>query len=285
MRPGHDTQRVRFSRRHVVPFRTSARRTGNAWRPSGPGRLGKALGRAGRELALVTVLFALYKAGRTAISDQEIVAIGHAETVYRLQEALRLPAEAALQSTFEVDWVLRVANLYYTSVHFPLMAVFLLVGWTLRPRAQYQWARNLLVIQTSAALVIHIMFPLAPPRMFPEWGFTDTMATIGPSPYDGASAEVANQFAAMPSLHVGWAVAIAYVVARTGPRALAVVAALHAVLTTVVVVVTANHWWLDAVAGVLLLVVADRIMRSRIPTRVNGRPMTAPNLSSQQEIP
>jgi hypothetical protein len=66
------------------------------------------------------------------------------------------------------------------------------------------------------------------------------MSRYGPSAYDGAAGAVANQYAAMPSLHSGWAVLLAVIVLRTGPRWLAVLAASHAAIATAVVVVTAN---------------------------------------------
>jgi hypothetical protein len=217
--------------------------------------------RAVREVTLVVALFGVYKLGRALVADQVDVALGHADLVRRVEELLRLPSEAALQAAVGSDALFRVANVYYTGVHFPLMVLFLVWGFARRPAREYAWARNLLVLQTGAALLIHLAFPLAPPRMFPQWGFLDTMTVLGPSPYDGASGAMANQFAAMPSLHVGWAVLIAYVVARTGPRRLAWIAAAHAVVTVLVVVVTANHWWLDGLVGVLLLVVADVVLR------------------------
>ncbi|WP_284536683.1 phosphatase PAP2 family protein [Nocardioides sp. T2.26MG-1] len=216
--------------------------------------------RAARELILVVALFGVYKLGRALVADQEGVALRHADLVRRLEDVLRLPSEAALQAAVGSDALFRAANVYYTGVHFPLMVLFLAWGFARRAPHEYAWARNLLVLQTGSALLIHLAFPLAPPRMFPQWGFTDTMTILGPSPYDGASGAMANQFAAMPSLHVGWAVLIAYVVARTGPRWLAVITAVHAVVTVLVVVVTANHWWVDGIIGVLLLVVADLVL-------------------------
>jgi len=217
--------------------------------------------RAATELVLIGALFGVYKLGRAVVADEVGSAVEHADLVHRAEAALGLPSEAALQAAVHSELLLRIANVYYTGVHFPLMIVFLLWGYLRRPQRDYEWARNLLILQTGAALVIHLVFPLAPPRMFPTWGFVDTMTIYGPSPYDGASGAMANQFAAMPSLHVGWAVLIAYVVVRTGPRWLAGIAAVHAVVTTLVVVVTANHWWLDALVGVALLVFADLALR------------------------
>ena len=226
-----------------------------------PAGTAPALGRAVGELALVVALFGVYKLGRALVADQQLQAMQHADLVRQVEAVLRLPSEAAVQAAVGSESLFRVANTYYTGVHFPLMAMFLVWGFARRPAPEYVWARSLLVLQTGAALLVHIAFPLAPPRMFPQWGFTDTMTILGPSPYDGTSGALANEFAAMPSLHVGWAVLIAYVVARTGPRWLAGAAAAHALLTTFVVVVTANHWWLDGAVGVLLFVLADAALR------------------------
>ena len=99
--------------------------------------------------------------------------------------------------------------------------------------------------------------PLAPPRMLSSLGFLDTMAVFGPSAYgDSTTATVANQFAAMPSLHVGWALLIAVVVVRTARTPWRWVAVLHPTITVLVVVATANHYWVDAIAAALLLLLA-----------------------------
>jgi hypothetical protein len=207
---------------------------------------------AGLELALVAVFFLVYRAGRSLAAGEHEAATAHAQTVHRFEGWIHLPSEAWLQSLVP-DQVLHAANYYYCSVHFPVTIAFLVWGWTRRPHAEYVWARNLLMAVTSAGLLIHIVFPLAPPRMFPQWGFVDTMARFGPDAYSGASGEAANQFAAMPSLHIGWALIIAYVVCRTGNRVLKTLAVSHVVLTTLVVVVTANHYWLDGLVAAALV--------------------------------
>ena len=227
------------------------------------------------ELALVAVLFEVYRLGRLLARGDESAAREHAVSVHDLEGLLHLPSEASLQALVP-DTVLHLANVYYVSVHFPAMIVFLLWGYLFRPREQYVWARNLLIALTGTALVVHIVFPLAPPRMFPGWGFVDTMSTFGPNAYAGASGDLVNQFAAMPSLHVGWAALIAYVLHRTGPRWLAAVAAAHVVVTVVVVVVTANHYWLDGIVALALLAVAARIVRPPGPSSAAGPPAPPP---------
>jgi hypothetical protein len=214
-----------------------------------------------RELVLIGAGWLCYEGGRYLGRGHRDLAFDHAGLMHRTEAWLHLPSEAALQAAVASPTLFRIADVYYVSVHLPAMAVFLLWGLFRRPWPQYAWARSLLLVQTALGLVGHLAFPLAPPRMFPQWGFLDTMSTYGPSAYGGGNDGVANQFAAMPSLHVGWAVLIAYVVARTGPRWLAALASCWAATTLFVVVITANHWWLDAVVGVLCLVVADLVVR------------------------
>ncbi len=205
------------------------------------------------ELAFVGVVYAAYRLGRLVTADAVGVAREHAHRVHDLERALPLPSGAAIQSAIGSTPVFEAANLYYLGFHFPVVIAFLAWGFLARPRAEYRWARNLLVVQTLAAVIIHIVYPLAPPRMFPKWGFIDTMSVYGPSAYDGPSAAVANQYAAMPSLHAGWAILIAFVIARTGPPLLAWLAGAHALLTVAVITVTANHWFVDTAGSVALL--------------------------------
>ncbi len=223
------------------------------------------------ELLLVAGLYVVYKLGRVITVDSEETARAHARLVHQLERALPLPSEAAIQNAVDSVRLLEAANVYYVSAHFPVTIAFLVWGFLARPRSEYLWARRLLVVLTLLGLVAHIVFPLAPPRMFPSWGFIDTMTTYGPSAYDGASGALVNQYAAMPSLHIGWAALIAVVVCRTGPRWLAVLACLHALTTVAVVTVTANHWLLDGVValallGVALLVVPSPDSRPFVPS-------------------
>lgn len=243
--------------------------------PNTLGPRGRRVGRAALELTIIATLYFAYRFGRLIGLGREDVADTHAELVHQAERFLHLPSEAGIQAAVShVPDIYELANRYYVTVHFPLIVAFLLWGFFARPRGQYIWARNLLIVQTGLALVIHIAFPLAPPRMFPEWGFVDTMQVFGPNAYAGASGSVANQYAAMPSLHIGWAMLIAVVLVRTAPRPVAVLAVLHAAVTVFVVVVTGNHWLLDglvaaALLGVgLLLFPGPSRSRLRLPDRV-----------------
>lgn len=236
---------------------------------SASGSRGHLLARLAIEVVIIGALFVLYNVGRMMITGQESLARANARAVHAFEETIWLPSEAAMQDLAgSVPHAFELANRYYMLFHFPVMIAFLLWGFFLRPRAEYVWARNLAVVMTFLALIIHVAYPLAPPRMFQDLGFLDTMAVIGPSPYESANA-MANQYAAMPSLHIGWALLVALVVHRTGPRLLGLLAIAHATLTVFVVVITANHWFVDGLVAAALLGVALVLLpapgRTRLP--------------------
>lgn len=223
------------------------------------------------ELGLLVTMFLAYRFGRQLIAGHDTLAMANAGEVWHVERWLRLPDERAVQG-WALHWpaLLRAANWYYVGVHFPLTVTFLVWGWWKRPPEDYRWARRLLITLTAFAFVVHVLVPLAPPRMLGRLGFVDTMATIGPSAYEGGTATVANQFAAMPSLHVGWALLLAVVVIVTTSSRWRWVTLAHPVVTTLVVVTTANHYWLDAIAAVALLGLA-LLVTPRRPQVAIGR--------------
>lgn len=211
--------------------------------------------RVAREAVLLATLFLVYSAGRQIAAKHTGSAFDHADQVLSFQRWLHLPSEAALQQhALQVPHLVEGANLYYASVHAPLTAVVLLWLSIWRPTA-YPRVRWTMVSVTALALVGHMLYPLAPPRMMP--GFVDTGLRFGQSVYGPDHSDgVANQFAAMPSLHVGWAALIALamiLITRTRWRWLWL---LHPLITFGVVVVTANHYWLDGIVVLVLLAVS-----------------------------
>jgi hypothetical protein len=128
-------------------------------------------------------------------------------------------------------------------------------------RRQYTRVRNALIVATALGLAIHIVYPLAPPRLVSGIDMVDTGSVFGPSPYQGAVRGAANQFAAMPSLHVGWAVLVGIVLWQIAPRAWRWLGVLHATATSLVVVITANHYWIDGLVGTCIVLVALRLTR------------------------
>ena len=207
-----------------------------------------------RELLLVAALWLAYNLGRLAADGHVAAAYLNADRVWDLERALRLPSETALQHLVlsSPDFV-HGANLYYAFVHFPATAAFLIWMYVRRPE-HYRTARNALAGLTAVALVIHALFPLAPPRMLTETGLVDTGQLYGPSVYGAPDTHsIANQYAAMPSLHVGWALLIAVTLIAVTRGRWRWLWLAHPAITLTVVVVTANHYWLDGIVAAALL--------------------------------
>jgi PAP2 superfamily len=208
------------------------------------------------ELVLVASLFLAYRFGRLLVGHSSADALHHASELIGWERAVGLPSELGLQQLLlSSEIVTRLANIYYASVHFPLTVLFL-VWLFVRSRDHYRQIRTSMAMLTLLALLIHAAFPLAPARMLHGLGFVDTAAMYGPNVYSAAphTDSVANQFAAMPSLHFGWAVVVAMGVIRVSRSRWRWLWIAHPTITLLVIVGTGNHYWTDAaVAGVLLI--------------------------------
>lgn len=225
---------------------------------------------------MIVLLVVFYKNGRSLTRHDDDTAMAHARSVVDFERRFGVFTEGALQRLLmHSRGIVELLNRYYASVHFPLTALFfawMLIWHPYRYRAIRTW----FVIVTALGLVIHIAYPLAPPRMLGDFGFIDTLQQFGPRIYTtDTNRSVANQFAAMPSLHFGWAlmVAVGFIVIRR--TQLSLIALVHPFLTLIAIVATANHYWLDAaVAGVLVAGSAAVLIllsqRSRVET--GGQP-------------
>ncbi len=228
---------------------------------------------AAREVLLLGSVFVLYELGRHLVRDRAGLAFADADTVVSLQRTLLLPSETTLQHLLmRSEDLTQAANVYYVSVHFPATIAFLIWMWLRRPR-DYTWVRSVLVTVTMIALMLHVTFPLAPPRMLPQEGYVDTMALYGPSAYGEGTESVTNQFAAMPSLHVAWALFIGVAIVTLLRSRWRWLALAHPLLTAVVVVGTGNHYWLDVLAAGALVLLACLMHGLRPAT---GGPASAP---------
>jgi hypothetical protein len=216
-----------------------------------------------RELLLVVGLFVVYKVGRQLADGHTAEAFRNANRVWDWERTLHLPGEGSVQGALlHSDTLVHLANTYYATVHFPATVAFLVWMYLRRP-VHYVWARRVLAAVTAAALALHLTFPLAPPRLLAAAGLVDTGQVYGPTVYGAhpATDEMANQFAAMPSLHFGWALMVAIgLIAATRSR-LRWLWLLHPLLTLLVIVGTANHYWLDAIVATALLGIALAVIR------------------------
>jgi PAP2 superfamily len=248
-----------------------------------------ATGRFAGEAALLLGLFALWQYAGSFSLLPSSGGLPRARWLWHAERLLHLPSEVSVQRPFlPYPHVIEAFNLYYAVLHFPVLIGTLIwvFGWH---RGHYRQVRTTVVIFTGASLLVQFI-PVAPPRMLPGTGLVDTAARYGQSVY-GSLGFDADQYSAMPSVHVGWAliVAIAVITACRGRWRWAVL--LYPALTTLVVVVTANHFWLDGAAAAVLVVGALGVQRSaaslrvRWLTRPGHSPGHSPGRSPHQPSP
>ena len=218
------------------------------------------------ELATVAACYLIYEGTRALATPRDTLAIAHGRDVLRVEQWMHLDLEVPLNHFLNSwDFLSDVAGYYYSSMHFVVTPLVLVWLWVRCPQA-YGRLRSALVTATAVALVVYVLWPVAPPR-FTTSGLTDTLVRhhiMGMSNPHGVSGFI-NQYAAMPSLHVGWAVwcaAAVVIVSRSPWRHLAW---LYPMATTFVVLATANHYFLDAVGGAALLAATIALTSSPRP--------------------
>lgn len=190
---------------------------------------------------------------------REQVALSHAAAVLHVEQTWHLDPELVLNLWAGAHRLVGLAlSDYYDVAHF--VVTLGLVGWLWwrRPNV-YRPLRNSLVLINLIGFAVFWLYPMAPPRMLTGAGFVDVVAVshaLG-SWHSGTLASQANEFAAMPSLHIAWAVWSALAIWRaTGRRTLRVIAVGYPLVTAVAVLATANHFLLDVVGGVLTTMAA-----------------------------
>jgi hypothetical protein len=214
------------------------------------------------EVALVAGLYLVYSAIRNVSAGEPGDAFANAMRIMDLQQRMRINWELSWQQwALDHESLIIVSNYFYGAAYV-LVTLGTLVFLYRRFPDSYPLWRNTLVVGTLLALVGFATFPLMPPRLldvhdaFGTWGFVDTMATY-PTLWSFQSetmTAISNQFAAMPSLHCGWAL---WVCAALWPHLATwwakALAAGYAIVTVIVVVITGNHFFLDAVGGAFVM--------------------------------
>lgn len=222
------------------------------------GGFARAVRPAAREFAGVAFLYGLWRIARDLPLDQPEGAIERGRQIWDLQQWLHLPSELALQQWFlDHDALARAANWYYAVVHVPALIGFLVWLWV-RHRDAYPHLRNGLVGLTAGCLLLRYV-RVAPPRFLPDLGFIDLSTRYGLSVYGPVGTGVSDQFAAMPSIHCGWAALVGWGVWTLAPKGWRWLGPIHVFLTFVVVAATGNHWWLDGIVAVAILAASLRL--------------------------
>ena len=212
-------------------------------------------------IAVFMVLFQLYKMVRkTFIQRGETVGYDHAVQIVDLQKRLHIFFEPDLQGwIIGHEWLIRSLNWYYAGFMWAFYGCCA-IAIALAPD-RYRFCRRVFLLSMLLALPWYAIYPLAPPRFMPQYGFIDTLKVFGPNYFSGGGMVTANQYAAMPSMHIGWTTIGAFMVAAAIPyrRIGTIIGATHLSIMTLTVMATANHYFLDAVGGWLIVLGAFAI--------------------------
>jgi hypothetical protein len=229
-----------------------------------------------REVIYVLAVYLVYSKVRNGfgsaggpLGHANAIAYGHAKHIIAMEKWLGLFVEPPLQ-----HWYLRLPahgfvafwNFFYGSIHFIVTGVALILLYRRQPERYPLW-RNTLACTTLLALIGFASFSLMPPRLLAapfeqygpppsahadDYGFVDTLAKF-PAIWSfdkGEFKKISNQYAAMPSLHIGWSLwVVAVLLPMVRRRWAQILICLHPIATLFCIMVTANHYWLDGVGG------------------------------------
>jgi len=208
------------------------------------------------EAASLLVLYATYEAARGLVAGNRRVAIDHAHTVAALERKLHLFVEPNVQHAARaLPGLLTFLGGAYLTLHLSVTAGLLL--WLhQRRRAAFARIRTTLLVASALALIGFVLFPTAPPRLA-GIGIADTVSSGHVDLNEGLISSLYNPFAAVPSLHIGYALIAAAALIRFGNTRIArLTGVLYPLLVLLVVVATGNHFLFDAATGAIVVVAA-----------------------------
>jgi membrane-associated phospholipid phosphatase len=219
------------------------------------------------QISIFLAAYLLYDAARWIFSSDLGQARAHAEWIIDLERSVHVAIEGSVQRALDSgapSWILSNVYLAAQLVVLPLALIWLYR----RARPIYRALRNTVIATWLIAVPIFALFPVAPPRLA-EAGIVDTVSSQAGVGLTGRSTLFYNPFAAVPSLHVGFAFAIAVAAAAAlRARWAKALALLWGPLVTLSVVATGNHYLFDIVAG--LLVTGAGFALGRLPGRLEG---------------
>jgi hypothetical protein len=209
------------------------------------------------EAAVIVGAMLVYWLLRGAVPERIADSFSRANHIIRLEERLGIFVEPRWQESIIDNLAfVKIANWIYLWAHLPV-----LIGggiWVyVRNRDRYRVYRNALLISAVIGLLVYEFFPVAPPRLLPEWGFVDTVALLNPENYSLQPGFLVNHYAAVPSLHVGWALLVGIALFDVDHRVpVRVFAVLLPVAMFFSVVLTANHFIFDIIVGAVIVLAA-----------------------------
>lgn len=232
------------------------------------------------EILLIAVSYWTYSLIRNAVPEQKHEALRNTDWIWQAEHHLGIAVEESVNHAVNsATWLIIGMNYYYATLHFVVTLGVLVWLYRSHP-GRYAATRLTLFATTAVALVGYYFFPLAPPRLMRGGDFVDTVLvhhTWG-SMASGDLKHMSNQYAAMPSMHIGWSLwcGLTIFALASAPWA-RILGLLYPTATLLVIVATANHFWLDAVGGMLCLAFGFSVARVwygslpyALPRRVPG---------------
>lgn len=254
-----------------------------------------------QELAFIGVSYVAYSAIRNhlgkpqpvrcdsgPLTDFQRIACDRAYDLLHLEQVLNIDVELSLNRiAANTEWIAVPMNYFYALAHF-VVTIGVLVWLYKRHPLQYRPLRTALYVANVIALGGYWLYSLAPPRFLPDVGYVDTLKTFGTwgSYASGDLAQASNQFAAMPSMHIGWALwaglAVFWLNRRSWLRWLGIA---YPTVVLVVIMATANHFILDAVGGAVALAMGFGAQRLLSGEAAVDQAATQPPLTSALTSP
>ena len=259
-----------------VPAERSRSHTATTSSGSRSGRV-----RVAREVLTIALGALVYFFVRGLMETQVAVAFANAETLIALEQSLGIFHEPAMQRWITGDqWLTDLANRVYIFGHWPV--IIGTMTWLLwRHREWFALYRSALLLSGAIGIVFFVLLPMAPPRFIADQGFVDTVTTHSQAYRVLQPPAFTNQYAAMPSLHVGWNLLMGIAIVRhAGWRVGRIFGYLMPLAMWLATIVTANHYILDGVVGSTValagLALAWRISRPHRATAAAPRTARQP---------
>jgi membrane-associated phospholipid phosphatase len=205
-----------------------------------------------KQVALFAGAYCAYRVVQGLVQSDGTAAFQHAREVIQLERTLHIFVEPSIQTWVSSSHVvMAVASWLYLNAQFSVTVGALLYLYT-RHNGSFYFVRNMMFIAMAIALVGYAVFPTAPPRFLPEWGFVDSVSNMTGVTVSHSSVleGLVNPYAAMPSMHVAFAFIIGWPVARLLRSPVArVLWLVYPLVIAFVIIATANHFLIDAVLG------------------------------------
>jgi hypothetical protein len=205
-----------------------------------------------RQVALFVGAYLLYQLVRGLVDGNDVAkATWNAYKVINLERTLHVFVEPSIQAwAINNRWLMDIADSTYLNAHY-VVTLGALVWIYLKRNDSFYFVRNMFMVAMAFALIGYALYPTAPPRLMPAWGFTDSIQQFtGVTVEHGPSSALLNLYAAIPSMHVCFALMIGWPMVRLVKNPFAAVAwALYPLFITFVVIATGNHYLTDVVLG------------------------------------